>query len=246
MIMNIDSYFCIQLKNYLYPLLMWLSKIKVKYKIEVMNEYVPVEGKPIIFSVNHQAFQDTPIALKATKRRSYIYAGKQKLYLLDWLFFVLNGAIWVDRKDKKSMAESKDILIEYLKKGQSILWFPEGTWNLTDALLIMEIKWGIINVAKEANAQIIPAALYYDKAEEICRVKFGQSICGDVLKDKVTAVHMLRDIMASLYWDMVSEQPILHRGDATPEKLKEEVYKAVEEYPPLNLAYEQSCVYHLK
>lgn len=73
--MKVDSYFLIKFRNCLYPLLMWLSKCKVKYQIKIINEYVP-----IIFAVNHQAFQDTPIALKATKRRSYIYAGKQKLY----------------------------------------------------------------------------------------------------------------------------------------------------------------------
>ncbi len=242
--MKVDSYFLIKFRNCLYPLLMWLSKCKVKYQIKIINEYVPIKDKPIIFAVNHQAFQDTPIALKATKRRSYIYAGKQKLYWPDWLFFVLNEVIWVDRKDKRSKTESKGVLIEYLKKGQSILWFPEGTWNLTDNLLIMELKWGIIDVASRGNAQIIPVALYYNRAEKICRVNFGKPLCGKILQDKMTAIHMLRDIMGTLYYDMMSKQQILHRRTVISEKLKKEMYKVVAEYPPFNQAYETSSIYY--
>lgn len=37
------------------------NKLKVKYKIEIINEYIPVVGMPIIFSVNHQDFRDAPI-----------------------------------------------------------------------------------------------------------------------------------------------------------------------------------------
>lgn len=203
--MKIDSQLLVKFRNHIHPLLIELSKLKVKYKIEIINEYIPVVGSPIIFSVNHQDFRDAPITQIAIKCRSYIYAGKQKLYWLDWLFFVLNGVIWVNRKDKRSKTESKGVLIEYLKKGQSILWFPEGTWNLTDNLLIMEMKWGIIDVAYQANAQIIPVALYYD---------------------------------------VMSEQMVLHRENITISKLREEVYKAVEEYPPFDLVYESSCIYH--
>lgn len=242
--MKIDSQLLVKFRNHIHPLLIELSKLKVKYKIEIINEYIPVVGMPIIFSVNHQDFRDAPITQIATKCRSYIYAGKQKLYWLDWLFFVLNGVIWVDRKDKRSKTESKGVLIEYLKKGQTILWFPEDTWNLTDNLLVMEMKWGIIDVAYQANAQIIPVALYYDRTEEICRVKFGEPILGDLLKDKAMSVCILRDTMASLYYDVMSEQTVLHRENITISKLREEVYKAVEEYPPFDLVYESSCIYH--
>lgn len=48
--------------------------------------------------------------------------------------------------------------------------FPEGTWNLTENLLMLPMKWGIIDIAKETGAQIIPTALEYDREQKKCFV----------------------------------------------------------------------------
>lgn len=228
----------------LYPLLMWLTGTKVRYKINKVNECAILPDKPIIFVANHGAFQDTPIMLRVTGRRSYIFSGKQNLAFIDWIFFVLNGAIWVDRKDKADMASSKNALIAYLQKGQSILWFPEGTWNLTPSQLMMPMKWGIIDMARQAGAQIIPAALDYDREKNTCRVKFGAPLAGDALENKAEAICDLRDTMATLRWDLMCDQPVLHRGNVTVEQLQKEMYRVIDEYPPLDWEYESSCIYH--
>lgn len=239
-----DSDFVIKAKDLLYPLLMWLTGTKVRYKINKVNECAILPDKPIIFVANHGAFQDTPIMLRVTGRRSYIFSGKQNLAFIDWIFFVLNGAIWVDRKDKADMASSKNALIAYLQKGQSILWFPEGTWNLTPSQLMMPMKWGIIDMARQAGAQIIPAALDYDREKNTCRVKFGAPLAGDALENKAEAICDLRDTMATLRWDLMCDQPVLHRGNVTVEQLQKEMYRVIDEYPPLDWEYESSCIYH--
>ena len=131
-----DSAFAIWLRMAFYPITMLLSRTKVKYKIIVENNYVAAADKPIIFACNHSAFPDIPIALRAVKRHCYTLIGKQKLAFVDKIFFFLAGAVWVDRKNKEDSAFSKERIIAYLKKGKSILWFPEATWNLTDNLLM--------------------------------------------------------------------------------------------------------------
>lgn len=239
-----DSRFAIWLRDRLYPLLMFLTGTKVRCKIETVNTYTPLPDKPIIFAANHSAFQDTPIMLRVTKRRSYIFSGKQNLAFIDWIFFVLNGTIWVDRKSKEDMAASKNAVLEYLAKGQSILWFPEGTWNLTANQLMMPMKWGIIDMARSAGAQIIPAALDYDREANVCRIKFGAPMSGDALENKAEAIRDLRDTMATLRWDLMCNQPILHRADITPEQLQKEMYRVIDDYPPLNWEYESACIYH--
>lgn len=201
-------------------------------------------GKPIIFAANHSAFQDIPIMLRVTKRRSYIFAGKQNLAFEDQLFFTLNGTIWVDRKRKEDMATSKNALLAYLVKGQSTLWFPEGTWNLTPSQLMMPMKWGIIDIARTAGAQIVPAALDYDREKNTCRIKFCAPMEGDALENKAEAIRDLRDTMATLRWDFMSEQEPLHRGETSAEQLQKEMYRVFDEYPPLDWAYESSCIYH--
>lgn len=238
-----DSAAVMWLKDRLYPLLMMLTRTKVTCKVETVNNCTPLPGKPIIFVPNHSAFTDTPIALRVTKRRSYIFSGKQNLAFIDWIFFMLNGVIWVDRKSKDDMAASKDALLEYLDKGRSILWFPEGTWNLTPNLLMLPMKWGIIDIARQADAQIIPMAMDYDREQNLCRVKFGAPITGDMLADKAEAIRDLRDTIATLRWDLMCSQPVLHRGEISMQQLKAEMYKVIDEYPPLDWEYEQSCIY---
>lgn len=240
----VDSDFLIRLRELIYPLLMLLSGTKVRCRVEVENAYTPIPGKTIIFAANHSAFQDTPIMLKITKRHSYVLVGKQNLAFVDWLFFMLNGTIWIDRKSKGDMAASKDAILACLGKGQSLLWFPEGTWNLTPSQLMMPIKWGIVDIARQADAQIIPVALDYDWVQNICRVKFGRPMAGECLRDKAEAVGRLRDTMATLRWDLMCEQQILSRGEIDPAQLEQEMYRVIDDYPPLNWEYERSCIYH--
>ena len=238
-----DSGFIIKVKDYLYPLLIRLTGTKVRYQIDKVNDYTALPDKPIIFVANHGAFQDTPIMLRVTGRRSYIFSGKQNLAFIDCGFFVLNGVIWVDRKDKADMAASKDALTAYLQKGQSILWFPEGTWNLTPNQLMMPMKWGIIDIAKSCGAQIIPAVLDYDREKMVCSVKFGKPMHGGDFDNKDEAIRDLRDTMATMRWELMCGQPVLHRADITPEQLRQEMYRVIDEYPPLDLKYESSCIY---
>lgn len=238
-----DSNGAIWLKDRLYPLLMVLTGTKVKYRIETVNEPRPLPGRPIIFAANHSAFPDTPIMLRATGRRSYIFAGKQSLYFVDWLFFVLNGSVWADRRSKEDRAAAKDALLDYLRRGQSILWFPEGTWNLTANQLMMPMKWGIIDVAQQAGAQILPAALDYDRDANLCRVKFGEPMAGAALEKREEAIGTLRDAMATLRWELMSGQPLLSRAEISIEQLKSDMEQAIGEYPPLDWEYEQSCIY---
>ena len=239
----VDSDFMIWLKNRLHPLMMLLAGTVVTCKVDTINQYTPLPDKPIIFAANHSAFLDTPIALRAVQRRSYIFAGKQRLRFTDWLFFVLNGTIWVDRGSKEDMAASKDGLLGYLAKGQSILWFPEGTWNLTANQLVMPLKWGIIETARQAGAQIIPVALDYNWEENHCKVKFGAPVSGSVLENKSEAIRNLRDTMATLRWDMMCQSPVLHRAEVTPEKLKAQMYRVLDAYPALEWERERSYIY---
>ena len=236
-----DSALIARLKDRLYPMLMLLSKTKVKYKVHAVNPCISLPDRPIIFAANHSAFQDTPIALKVTGRRSYIFAGKQNLTFLDWLFFTLNGSIWVDRKNKEDLTAAKSALLAYLSRGESILWFPEGTWNLTDNLLMLPMKWGIIDIATKAGAQIVPLALDYNRNDMTCYVSFGEPIVPNDVINKADAIRNLRDTIATLRWELWEKRPPLTEYDK--QELKAEVYAALTEYPPLDWNYESSIIF---
>ena len=226
------------MREKLYPLLTFLAKYKVKYRVEAVNACSPLPDKPVIYAANHSAFCDIPIVLRMMGRHIYPFVGKQNLEVLDKIFLTLNGTIWVDRQNKESRAEAKKTLIKYLVKGCSVLWFPEATWNLTANMLMLPMRWGIIEVAHRAEAQIIPMALEYDRNKRTCRVKFGNPMTGDVLADKAEGIRLLRDELATLRWDLMCNNDVLHREQLDVMQLKSEAESAIDEYPPLDWEYE--------
>lgn len=108
---------------------------------------------------------------------------------------------------------------------------------------MMPMKWGIIDVAQQAGAQILPAALDYDRDVNLCRVKFGEPMAGAALEKREEAIGTLRDAMATLRWELMSGQPLLSRAEISIEQLKSDMEQAIGEYPPLDWEYEQSCIY---
>ena len=100
----------------IHPVLLKLSESKMEYELAVINSYDMNSEKPVIFAVNHTNSSDIPMVCNAIKRHSYLLIGKQSLYLSDRLFFILNGTIWVDRKNHSDMKKAKVKITKLLKK----------------------------------------------------------------------------------------------------------------------------------
>ena len=238
-----DTKLIIKVRDLLYPVFMILTGTKVRYRVEAGNDYHALPGKPIIFAANHFAFPDIPVVLRTTKRRSYIFAGKQRLAFIDWFFFAMNGTIWVDRKDKADMAASKDGIVARLNIGQSVLWFPEGTWNLSENQLMLPMKWGIVDVAREAGAQIIPVGLDYDRENKVCKVAFDEPLVYEAIRDKSEAIAHLRDRMATQRWRFMEERGVYSHKALDLEAERKAMRCSIEEYPPIDWPYEESCIF---
>ena len=239
-----DSVAVIPLKELLRPVLSLIASFRVPYKVIVEQPCRPLPGRPAIHVVNHFSFADTPIMGRITPRRAYILLGKQRLGFSDWLYFILNGVIFVDRKDKEDMAASKKAMIAYLHKGCSVTMFPEGTWNLTENQLMMPMKWGVIDTAKETGAQIIPTVLEYDRDKKKCFVRFAEPMVFAPEDNKAEAIRALRDTMATMRWDFWERNGIYVRAALDLEAEHKKLRYSIEEYPPIDWAYESSCIYH--
>lgn len=235
------------LRDVFHPFALLLAKITLKFNVICESPITPLTDKPIIFAVNHTNSFDTLASVKAISsafhRRCCFLAGKQQLNFAGKLWFFLNGAVFVDRADSNDMAAAKDTLTAYLQNGQSIMWFPEGTWNMSDNLLMLPMKWGIIDVAAKANAQIVPTVLEYDRETMICSVRFGAPITPNKSTIKAEAIEDLRNAMATLRWMAREQYPPLKKEEIDREKLRQGVYVAVEEYPEANLEYEKRFIF---
>lgn len=240
-----DSKTIMLFKDLIRPVLSLIASFRVPYKVVVEQPCNLLQGKPVIYAVNHFCFADTPIMGRITPKRSYILLGKQRLGFSDWLYFMLNGVIFVDRKDKEDMAASKLAMSTYLNKGRSIVMFPEGTWNLTENQLMLPMKWGIIDIAKETGAQIIPTVHEYDREQKKCFVRFDTPMTFSPEESKADAIAALRDALATMRWEFWERNGTFSCADLDMDVERKKLFYSVEEYPPIDWEYESSCIYHL-
>ena len=239
-----DSTAVVFFKDVIRPVLSLIASFRVPYKVIIEEPCHLLQDKPVIYAVNHFCFADTPIMGRITPKRSYILLGKQRLGFSDWLYFILNGVIFVDRKDKEDMAASKQAMSAYLNKGRSIVMFPEGTWNLTENQLMLPMKWGIIDIAKETGAQIIPTVLEYDREKKKCFVRFGVPMVFTPEDSKAEAIIALRDTLATMRWEFLELNGTFSRANLDMDSEQKKLFYSVEEYPPIDWEYESSCIYH--
>lgn len=231
------------LKDVLRPLLNVIAGTRVPYKVKVETTGDSQGSQPVIYAVNHFCFADTPIMGRIVKRRSYILLGKQRLGISDWLYFQLNGVIFVDRKDKEDMLASKQGIKAYLDKGRSVIMFPEGTWNLSQNLLMLPMKWGIVDVASEAGVPIVPVVLDYDRESNKCIACFGEAISFDRGCDKAEGIRLLRDMMATMRYEYMERKGICKRSEMDMAKEWKALKYSIREYPMINWRYEESCIF---
>lgn len=176
------------------------------------NGSVPKARRPMIFAVSHIGMYDVEVVLQAIQKHVYMLsADEEAMYrTFDGWFFDVNGVIYVDPEDKADKKVSVETAVKYLAKGRSLLWYPEGTWNLSQNYVILPIHYGIIEVAVRTNAVIIPIGLeQYDRAHSIdFSVNIGDAfdlkehLKGELTTDqKIALAEMLRSDMAKLKLD---------------------------------------------
>lgn len=61
--------------------------------------------------------------------------------------------------------------------------------------------------------------------------------------DKAEAIALLRDTMASLRWTFWEQNGVFSRADLDVGAERQKLLLALEEYPTLDCAYEQSCIF---
>jgi len=227
------------MRKILHFILLNIMRLQRKHKFIYLNEHPEIDTN-VIYTFNHSCRHDTPYSFQTIKTHAWILAGKQRLEFIDRLAFMMNGTIWVDRKDKASKKKSSERMIKLLNQGENILMFPEGTWNLTPSKPMLPLYWGCIDLARFSKKPIVPIVLEYVKDEVY--IKYGQPICVSKDADKGEMIQELADIFATLKWDIWSEFPVIHRADDMKDEWDREVLRRVKEYPKLDYEYEMSCV----
>lgn len=230
-------------KDCFHPLLMRIARSAISFRIVMDNTCAPLPNRPILFAANHYCGQDVVIAANAIGHRVLVVAGKQPLAGADEFFFNANGTIFVDRKDPADRAACKRAMCTALKQKQDVLIFPEGTSNVSPSLPMSQMKWGLIEVAQQTGAQIIPMVLHYDREKQHCHVRFCPPMTVEDMS-KQDAIALLRDTMASVRWEAWASRGMFLREKLDVQEEDRKNKELLLAYPLLDYAYEQSVVYH--
>jgi len=118
----------------------------------------PVKGRSYIFVSNHISYLDSAIIPK-TFRDPVRPLGKVEMARIPVFGYIYRNAIvTVDRSSVANRGKSVKILKSILRKGISILVFPEGTFNTTHKPL-KEFFDGAFRIAIETGTPIKPVII---------------------------------------------------------------------------------------
>lgn len=226
-------------RQILHPFLLKLIPGRRTFSLKVLNDKPDLDG-PLIYVMNHSCIHDIPVAGEVIQKHFLVLVGKQPLGILDKALFWLNGAIYIDRKDRQSKRNGFEKMLRILRTGNHLLMFPEGTWNLTPSKPMLPLYWGVIDLARISGAPIIPLIAEYHT--DCCYVKFGNPMHVYETMDKKEGIEQLEDMMATLRWEIWESFLVSKRVRSMEEEFKYMIEKRIQEFPKIDMEYERSVV----
>ena len=212
----------------IYPILRTIIKVRNKlngYKIKCIGAKRTQTDKPKIFSITHIGKLAIETVITYIKDHFVLLTGDfENLYgTVDGTFLMLNGCVFVRKDDAVDRHLSKEKMISVLKSGGNLMWFPEGVWNLSPNLPVLQMPYGIIDVAQQADAVIIPIGIEEYGKDFI--VNIGENFYVSKNKDDlISEIHRLRDCMATLKYEIWESVPPVLRSQLPKFSVMEESF----------------------
>lgn len=220
---------------FLHPLLLKIISYKNKkagFKINEVYDKRIEDGKPKIFCVTHIGKFDVEVASEVIKDHYYLLSGDYENMkgTVEEKFLGLNGVVYIREDDKEDRKLSKEKMVNILKKGGNMMYFPEGTWNLSPNLPVLQCAYGIIDVAMRAGATIIPIGIeQYDKNFYVA-VGENFDVSNYSIDDKISAISDLRGVLAGLKWDIWDNIPKSISDNRNKESFEKHVNERLDEW----------------
>ncbi len=136
-----------------------------RYVVALSGGTVTVSGeeniprdRAVVFVGNHQSNLDIPILLGYVAKPKAFIAKIELLrvpFLSDWMKMM--RCTFLDRKNMRQSVRAMDEAVENVKKGHSLVIFPEGTRSKSDE--VAEFKQGSFKLALRSGAPIVPVTI---------------------------------------------------------------------------------------
>lgn len=234
----------------LHSLILFIYKAKNRlggFSFELVHDRRKETSQPIIFAVTHVGKFDIEVISEAIREHYYLLSGDYEHLqgTIDAPFLNVNGVIYFNERVKPDRRSASERMIALLQQGGNLMYFPEGTWNLSPNLPMLPCYWGIIDVARNGGATIIPvAAEQYGKHFVInIGANFDVTHYGT---DKKQAIEDLRDSLATLKWEIWEAQQLVHRADVKPEDWGNYKKARLKEWPGFSEDYINELIFQPK
>lgn len=220
------------------------------FSCTVIKDERETTNRPIIFALTHVGKFDIEVSAMGIKSHFYLLSGDYEHLqgLIDGAFLLINGVLYFNEKVKSDRIKVVDRMIDHLKLGGNLVYFPEGTWNLQPELPMLPCYWGIVDVAQKSNAIIIPVAVeQYNRRFKINIGKnFDMQTFGSDSAEKARAISSLRDVLATLKWEIWETEPILKRNELLGNEWDDYIKARLGEWPYFSLEYIDGMIYKPK
>jgi hypothetical protein len=247
-------------KRKLHWLILTIYKVKNRlggFSYEVIKDERTQTNRPIIFAVTHVGKFDIEVTSEAIKDHYYLLSGDYEHIqgIIDEPFIELNGVFYFNEKVKDDRKAVSKKMIKHLQDGGNLMYFIEGTWNIKPNLPMLPCYWGIVDIANESNAIIVPvAAEQYGKKFKInigknFDMRYYQSYSDNPFiasAEKSRAIGDLRDTLATLKWEIWETEPMMKRDELTGTEWDEYVAERFKEWPYFNEEYIEGLIYKPK
>lgn len=179
------------------------------FTVELMSDYYEKSDKQIVFAVSHIGKWDFEIVNEIIKDHFYVIAADFMHMYGNVAGGFLNafGVIYVDELDKEDRINSRKMMEAVLRQKDNVMIFPEGSWNFSENELIYDLPFGCVDMALATDSVIVP----------ICIEQYGKRFVVNIGKqfvptDRVSSTRELRDIMATLKFEIWEREGIIGRA----------------------------------
>lgn len=136
----------------------WCRAMLWSWGVRTVLHGEPPIGSGALIMSNHQSYLDIWLIPKYTISVFVAKAEVRKMALVGWGASAVN-TVYVDRRDPDSRKRTRSAIADRLRRGRSVIIFPEGTTHRGDVML--SLKPAMFFAAAEEEYPIMPVAIAY-------------------------------------------------------------------------------------
>lgn len=141
-------------RNHWGKVILWIAGLKMSVKGKSELDF----SKPNIYVANHSSYMDIPCLFAGLPVNLYFIAKAEvKKIPFVGIFMMATKMIFLDRTSRQKSVKSMNSAGELIKKGKSVLVFPEGTRSRSGEL--QNFKKGVFMLAYNSGLSIVPVHL---------------------------------------------------------------------------------------